>query len=152
MEAFPFTDEEWEPVENAALALVNAGSAEDEALQTSVRVEILELLADLRARHGDHPFLLELIADYTEDDDAGRFALYKQALDIAVANELPTFSISLSFARLLLDLGKPALAREKLLACEESLLGRSEREQKEWSELLTEASSIGPDEATHRDG
>lgn len=152
MEAFPFTDDEWEPVEEAALSLANAAMADDDVLRASLCSELLALLAELRTRYGDHPFLLELIADYTEDDDAGRAALYRQALDIAHANDLPTFTIRLSFARLLLETGQPALARKELLACERSLPGRNESEREEWSELLAEANSTKPDEPTGRCG
>lgn len=152
VEAFPFTDEEWEPVEDAALALVDAIAADDDVLGASLRSELLDLLDHLRTQHGDHPFLLELIADYTEEDDAGRAALYRRALAIAVANDLPTFTIRLSFARLLLETGQPALARKELLACEPSLPGRSESEQQDWSELLAETDSTKPDEPPSRVG
>lgn len=139
MEAFPFTDVEWEPVEDAALAILDAGSAGDDVLRASLRNQMLDLLADLRERHGDHPFLLELVADYTEDDDTGRAVLYRRALDIALANELPALSIRLSLARLLLETGNPAAALEELRAGEDEVPSRPESEQVAWAGLLEEA-------------
>lgn len=144
MEDFPFTDAEWEPVEDAALALVNASMAEDEVLRESLRLEMLDLLSDLRQQYGDHPFLLELVADYTDGDDRTRAALYQQALDIAVTNGLPTFTIRLAFARLLLEASDPAAAQEQLLACEDMLLKRDESERAEWAELLEQVRQTNP--------
>jgi hypothetical protein len=154
VEAFPFTDAEWEPVEDAALAIVNAGSAGDDVLGASLRAEMHGLLADLRARHGDHPFLLELVADYTEDDDPGREALYRRALGIAAAHGLPTFTIRLALARLLLEASEPASALAELRAAEGSVPHRQESEQAEWAELVAECEAAdaepgaAPDTAT----
>jgi hypothetical protein len=45
-------------------------------------VGLFDVLAGLRARHGDHPVLLETEADFTEDDEV-RLALYQQAVPSA---------------------------------------------------------------------
>src|SRR5687767_5383934 len=97
MEAFPFTDAEWEPVKVAALAILNAGSVGDDVLRASLRIQILDLLIDLRERHGDHPVLLETAADDTEDDAEGA-TLYRRAVGIAEANGLQTLSIRVALA------------------------------------------------------
>ncbi len=152
MEAFPFTDAEWEPVEDAALAIVNAGSADDDALRASLRAEMHGLLADLRERHGDHPFLLELVADYTEDDDLGRAALYRLALVIAAANDLPTFTIRLALARLLLEVGRPAAALAELRAAEGSVACRQESEQAEWAGFVAECEAADAEPGAAADG
>lgn len=138
LEPFPFTDAEWEPVETTALALANAAVADDEVLRASLRVEIVDLLNRLRERHGEHPFLLELIADYTEDE-ADRVTLYRRAAEIAVTHDLPTFTLRLSLARLLLELNEPARAVAELRACEASIHSRSESERTEWLNLFEEA-------------
>jgi hypothetical protein len=143
MEAFPFTEAEWAPVKSAALSILNAHSAGDEVLWTSLRLDMLDLLAGLRERHGDHPVLLETVADYT-DDDTERAVLYRQAVDIAAANGLPTLSTRLFFARVLLDLGQPEAARKELRACEGEARDGSERERAEWADLLEEASLAEP--------
>jgi len=143
MKAFPFTDAEWAPVRSAALSILNADAAGDEVLKASLRLDMLDLLAGLRERHGDHPVLLETVADYT-DNNTERAVLYRQAVDIAVANGLPTLSIRLFFARVLLDLGQPGAARKELRACEGEARGRSERERAEWADLMAEASLAVP--------
>jgi hypothetical protein len=97
---------------------------------------MLGLLADLRDTHGDHPFLLELVADYTEDDDDGRVVLYRQALNIASANDLPTFSILLTLARLLLEMGDPLAAMTELRAAEKLMLNLRVSEQRELNDLI----------------
>jgi hypothetical protein len=143
MEAFPFTEAEWAPVKAAALSILNAQTAGDEVLGASLRLDMLDLLAGLRERHGDHPVLLETVADYT-DDDTERAVVYRQAADIAEANGLPTLSIRLFFARVLLDLGQPGAARKELRACEGEARDVGGREQEEWVELLEEASRAEP--------
>jgi hypothetical protein len=152
VEAFPFTDAEWEPVEDAALAIVNAGSAGDDVLRASLRAEMHGLLADLRERHGDHPFLLELVADYTEDDAPARVALYRQALGIAAANDLPTFTIRLALARVLLEMGEPVAALADLRAAEGSVPAREESEQREWADLVEECEAAEAEPNAAADG
>ena len=113
MEPFPFTEAEWDAVSQAALPVVNADLADDDALRAAHLVGLLDVLAQLRDRYGDHPILLETQADFVEGPGQ-RFALYQQAACNAVANGLPTLSIRLSLARLLLELGQPSAARDEL--------------------------------------
>jgi hypothetical protein len=139
---FPFTEEEWRAVSDAALPVVNAILAGDAVLRASHRVELLDVLAQLRARHGDHPVLLETQADFTEDDEES-LALYQQAVRIAVAHELPTLSIRLSLTKLLLEMGERTAAREELLACESELCEGDESDRASWAELLLQSRSTG---------
>lgn len=148
MEAFPFTEAEWAAVREAALPVVNAGLADDLVLRSSHLIGLLDVLAGLRARHGDHPVLLETQADFAEDD-ADRIALYRRAAGIAEANGLPTLSIRLSLARVLLDDGEPEAALAELLACESELAEGDESERASWAGLAAEArpseSGVAPD-------
>jgi len=142
MEVFPFTDAEWETVQKAARAVVNAALAEDSALHDSRLAELRAVLAVLRERHADHPTLLETEADFTVDT-APQVALYEQAKQKAVAHEMSTLSIRLSLARVLLEeLGQPEAARVELLACREELAADGDewdrRDREHWSELLAE--------------
>jgi hypothetical protein len=98
VEAFPFTDAEWDGVTEAVLPLVNATFAEDDALRAACFIELRQVLSELRVLHGDHPVLLETEADFAEDD-AERVALYRWAAGIAESHELPTLGIRLSLAR-----------------------------------------------------
>src|SRR5262249_28277770 len=139
MEAFPFTEAEWDPLKDAAESILDAYYAEDGVLEASHRIEILDQLARLRERHGDHPVLLETIADYTEDPPE-RILLYRQAIEIAEAHRLPTLSIRLALAGVLvLDLGDSATALEELHACGCELPSGDEREREHWASLLREA-------------
>jgi hypothetical protein len=149
VEAFPFTDAEWDGVKEAALPLVNATFAEDDALRASCFTELREVLGELRAWHGDHPVLLETEADFTEDD-AEQVALYRRAASIATAHGLPTLSIRLSLARVLLDAAEPGAALAELLACEGELVGGDESERSSWAELAVAARQAEPHAAADR--
>lgn len=138
MEAFPFTEAEWASVEEAALPVVNATLADDPVLRASHLIELLDVLASLRARHGDHPVLLETQADFAEDD-VERVALYRRAAGIAAAHRLPTLGIRLSLARVYLDTGDPGAALAELLACKGELGEGDESERASWAELVVEA-------------
>ncbi|MDY3558535.1 hypothetical protein R5W23_005655 [Gemmata sp. JC673] len=131
MEAFPFTSAEWDPLEDLADSILNASSYKDDALAESLRLELLERLAALRARHGDHPVLLETAADYTEAA-AERAVLYRRAVEIAEAHGLPTLSIRTSFAPVLVKLGEPAAALEELQACGREAVSGDADEREGW--------------------
>lgn len=136
MEAFPFTTDEWTPVRDTLLSLVNAGMAEDTVLEESHFAELLGLLAALREQHGDHPALLETEADFT-NDNGERIELYQRSATIAMGHGLPTLTIRLSLADALLELGRPIDAAGELSACEPELPGADESDRAWWSELAT---------------
>lgn len=138
MEAFPFTEAEWATVREAALPVVNAGLADDPVLRASHLNGLLDVLAGLQARHGDHPALLETLADFAEDD-AERIALYRRAAAIAAGHDLPTLSIRLSLARVLLDAGEPGTALAELLACKGELGEGDDSDRASWAALVAEA-------------
>ena len=149
MEAFPFTEAEWEAVKDAALPVVNAGLADDPVPRASHLVGLLDVLARLRTRHGDHPVLLETQADFAEGD-AERVALYRRAAGIASAHGLPTLSIRLSLAELLLELGRPVEAGDELVACQHELPNGDESDRASWAELATMARPAEPGAAVDR--
>ena len=140
MDAFPFTKAEWDAVGHAALPVVNAGLVDDDVLRASHLVGLLDVLAQLRARYGDHPVLLETEADFLEDHGE-RLRLYQQAVCNAVANGLPTLSIRLSLARLLLEMGRRSAARDELFACEGEVCEGDESERAQWAELVAQSKS-----------
>lgn len=135
MDPWPFTKAEWADVGDAALPVVNAGLAEDAVLRASHLIGLLDVLDGLRAKHGDHPVLLETEADFIKEDDE-RLTLYRRAVSVAEANDIQTLSIRLSLAQLLIDMGEPAAARSELLACEAelSVVGDAS-DRTEWAEL-----------------
>lgn len=142
MTPFPFSASEWAAVRAAALPVVNAGLAGDAVVRASHLNGLLDLLAALRVRHGEHPALLETEADF-RDDDAERVALYRRAAALAAASDIPTLSIRLSLADVLLDHGEPTAARAELRACEGELAGGDDSDQATWARLMEATSGDG---------
>jgi hypothetical protein len=135
VEAFPFTAPEWEAVRAAALSVVN--SYYDEILQASHLEALRDILAQLQARHGEHPVLLETEADFSSDDEE-RIGLYRRAARMAADHQLPTLSIRLSLAESLLKVNRPTEARAELDMCQAELDSVDDFDHKTWSELLAE--------------
>jgi len=102
MEEFPFTADEWGRVDALAGEIVNASYADDAAVADSKLFDMRDLLEELRGRHGEHPILLETEADYCHDEQES-LRLYREALRLAIDNQLPIASICLSLARALID-------------------------------------------------
>ncbi|WP_020474908.1 hypothetical protein [Zavarzinella formosa] len=147
MESFPFTDDEWNSVVEATRVMLNATFAGDDNLRASLLPNALEALNNLRERHGDHPILAETAADFI-DDPVEREELYRHAARLSLANELPTYSIRISLAQLLLDTGRRAEARETLLACEGELTIADDWDRTWWSELYKDSSETPGDPAS----
>jgi len=135
VEAFPFTNSDWSSVEDAAWSVVNASGADDEVLCASHLIEFFDVLERLRAKYGDHPVLLETQADFVEDDSE-RIVLYRKAASIAVSYGLPTLSIRLSLAKVLLDSNEHDNAQKELRACEGELNEADDFERESWGELF----------------
>ena len=135
MESFPFTDAEWQTVQDAAFPVVNATFADDNVLRESHFQKLAEVLSGLRQLHGDHPVLLETLADFT-DDDAERVRLYRQAIDIAVRHGIGTWTIRLSLSDALIWQRETAAARVELETCRDEVatLG-DESDRKKWEQL-----------------
>lgn len=138
MDAFPFTAEEWEEVSEASRAVVNATLYDDDPLSESLYLELVEVLSVLRGRYGPHPVLLETQADF-ETDVAERVKLYEAAIALAVEEALPTFTIRLSLARVLIEyVGDTRLAREHLLLCKQAVQAHGDDgERADWKKLST---------------
>jgi hypothetical protein len=138
VEAWPFTEDEWQAVSDAALPVVNATWARDEVLHASCLLTLLETLAELRSRHGEHPKLLETEADFADSDEE-RLPLYERAIRTAETHGLQTLTIRLSLAEALLNLHRPAEARAELLACRDEMAeSEDESDRKSWADLMAE--------------
>lgn len=135
MDSFPFSQSEWTAVKEAARPVVNACLADDDVLNASHLVRLLEVLAGLRSRYGAHPILLETEADFTEDD-LRRTKLYRRAATIADAHGLPTLSIRLSLVPLLLEAGNADAARSELQACAGEVHSADESDRRSWGDLV----------------
>lgn len=144
MEKFPFNRREWKAVRAAAEAVAEATAPS----QRTVRfAELRAVLEKLRDTHGDHPVLIETEADFTTDPAAAA-KLYRAAELYAAANELPTLSIRLSLARLLVEeLENPQEARAALIACRDELPDAAAAECEAWNALLAECDRLAPGKA-----
>jgi len=132
----PLTSAELHAVRRAARAVARAAKAGDPDRRATRFADLQSLLAEVRERRGDHPVLWELEADFTADP-AIAADLYRRAEKAASGALLPTLSIRLSLARLLLkELGHPGEARTALLACAGELSDASEKQSAAWAELL----------------
>ncbi len=109
-------------------------------LRASYLVEVIELLAALRERHGEHPVLLETEADFIDDEDE-RVELYRPAAGIATANGLSTLRIRLSLAQVLLDLDRPVEAALELAACQHELPDGDDSDRESWKEMAVKATA-----------
>ena len=138
MEGWPFSEAEWEWVKDAALPVINATLAEDDLLRESHPVGLIEVLAELRKRHDDHPWLLETEADFVRDDTE-RIELYRSAIQSAEATGMQTLTIRLSLAQVLLDQSLLSEARAELLACKgEANDTDDDSDRAEWKRLSDE--------------
>jgi len=132
----PFTTGEWDAVRWAAGAITDAARASDPDARAARFTDLQSILVELRDRHGNHPLLWETEADFTPDAEAAA-DMYRQAEELAVAGDLPTLSIRVSLARVLAEeLGRPAEARDALLACREELPWAGEADCTAWATLL----------------
>lgn len=138
MDEFPFSEDEWKATSDASLQIVNATFVKDEILREASFVELRAVLEELRDRHGEHPVLLETEADFTHDAES-KAALYERAKSLALQHGLPTFTIRISLAGVLLEeLKRAAAARAELLACREEMEeGDDDWFRDQWRELLT---------------
>lgn len=136
MHPFPFSQSDWQLVVNISTEIVNASAMEDEVLCASRIADMEELLEVLGKRYGEHPVLLETLADSLRDYER-QVALYTRARDLAVREGLPTYTIRISFARVLVEAGRNDEARTELLACQCEVADcADEWERKEWAELM----------------
>lgn len=136
MDAWPFSEEDWESVEEAVIDLVNASGEEDDEVIAANLKNVFDLLEALAIKYGPHPVLYETKADILPNP-AERVELYRQAIRLAESNALQTLTIRLSLAEVLIeDLGNFAAARKELEACKDEL---TEEDLDEWQALAEKA-------------
>ncbi|MEN8686261.1 MAG: hypothetical protein AB1Z51_11050 [Desulfuromonadales bacterium] len=136
MDAWPFRDEDWEAVEDAVVALVNASGEEADELIAAKLKNVFDLLEALAIKYGPHPILYETKADILPNP-AERVELYRQAIRLAESNALQTLTIRLSLAEVLIkDLEDFTAARKELAACKSEL---TDEDLDEWNALAEQA-------------
>jgi hypothetical protein len=137
MEPFPFTEEEWSEVGSATLAVTNATLADDHVLRDSAYLDLEDVIHKLCKKYGDHPVLLETLADF-ESDPALRIRQYQHAIRQAEQFELPTVTIRLALATdLIEEFGSSSEARRELMECKSELAGHDDKSDIEtWSRVM----------------
>ncbi len=137
MNPFPFTSKEWRKVRTAGHALMNATLAyRDKArMRHLLRLEVV--IAELREKYGDHPVLTETLADFV-DSPKERVSLYRCALAAAFEHCLPTYTIRISLARVLIEeFNQMTEAGAELALCRGEVMEQTdEAVTREWKELV----------------
>jgi tetratricopeptide (TPR) repeat protein len=114
--------------------MTNATCADDAALHDSLYEQLRAFYEDQAKQGTLHPFIVESLADYTEDRQEA-LRLYRQALAISEPDE-PRYTILISMAERLIDVGQ----REQAEACLRE--ARAEAEDCEDSEYVAEADRV----------
>ena len=129
--------EMYERVRDLALAITNATLADDEAVADSLYGQLLAYSEEMQKAGTSHPFLVETLADYT-DDDREALRIYQKAL--AMAHERreddPTQTILVGMAKRWLEVGNDEQADACLGDASAEALSRNDSETlKEIDEL-----------------
>ena len=137
MESSPFNRLEWQEVRDLSHCIVNATLVNDVVLQAALFQDLTVLLERLRERYGEHPILLETAADFC-DDPSLQLDLYRRAIRLAEAHDLPTLTIRLSLASVLLqDFHDQTEAARELMACESEVETAEDKiQESEWCGLM----------------
>lgn len=124
----------YDQVADLACGMTNATCADDTALCASLYQQLLAFYEAQHARGTLHPFVVESLADYTEDR-AGAVRFYREALAISEPDE-PRHTILISMAERLIDLGE----HEQAEACLRE--GRAEAEERNDPDWVAEADRV----------
>lgn len=106
--------EMYERVRELALAITNATLADNDALADSFYQQLLAYHEEMQRAGASHPFLVETLADYT-DDNHEALRIYQRALVMSRewGQEEPTQTILVGMAQRWLELGN----KEQAEAC-----------------------------------
>lgn len=138
MDEFPFTEEEWRTIARATTSVTNATLADDAAWRARSFRILRRRIRGMKLRYGDHPVLIETLADF-HDDPQVRRRLYRRAIRIAVRHGLPAFTMRIYLARLLLEeFHDPRRALLQLQQCESEVLQSRDNDYiSMWRELMS---------------
>jgi hypothetical protein len=140
----PYSAEEWDAIQWAAGAVTAAAQAGDPEARAARFADFQSILNEVRQRHGHHPILWELEADFTTDPRAAA-ELYVRAERAADDMRRSTVSIRLSLARLLVDeMGQPEGAKLTLQSCIDELPHATNAQCAVWAELLAKCENQIP--------
>ncbi|HKB04218.1 MAG TPA: hypothetical protein VKD90_18485 [Gemmataceae bacterium] len=132
----PYSAEEWDAIQWAAGAVTRAAQAGDSEARAARFADFQSILNEVRQRHGNHPILWEMEADFTVEPRAAA-ELYVRAERASEALGRSTVSIRLSLARLLLEeMGQPEGAKLTLESITDQLPRATNAQCAHWAELL----------------
>lgn len=119
--------EMYERVRELALAITNATLADDDALADSHFHQLLAYHEEMQRAGTSHPFLLETLADYT-DDDREALRIYQRALVMSRewGQEEPTQTILVGMAERWLELGNEELVEACLRSAYDEAFSRGD--------------------------
>ena len=76
------SESDWEEIKEIAAEIANAAISEDSIFVESLRLKLLDKLASLEEKYGEHASLLGVIAEYIEMPDE-KMSLFNRAYEIA---------------------------------------------------------------------
>ena len=122
MDPWPFEDRDWRKVEKIIERYKKAATAADDVVCRSLSREMHDLMVKLERKYGEHPVLLETRADFTKGR-IKRLKLCRRALELSVEHGMPTLTIRIWLAELLLEeFRDPKEARRVLKEGEDEFL------------------------------
>jgi len=130
----------YDQVREFAVDMTNATLADDHALAESLYQRFLAFHEEHLAAGHSHPFLVETLADYT-DDPAHAIRYYEQALAMSrqMASDEPTHTILIGIGEKLIELGRSEQAEAFIRDGRAEALRRSDLDMvKEADQLLHE--------------
>lgn len=127
----------YERVADLAAEITNATLADDHALSQSLYQQLLDFYTELSAANRCHPFVIETLADYT-DDPTEALRYYEQALAMSrlMTSDEPTQTILIGIGAQLLQMGRREQAEAYLRD------GRAEAVRREDSSWIDEADRL----------
>jgi hypothetical protein len=132
----PYSAEEWDAIQWAARAVTRAAQAGDSEARAARFADFQSILNEVRQRHGHHPILWEMEADFTVEPRAAA-ELYVRAERAADSMGRSTVTIRLALARLLVDeMGQPEGAKLTLQSIIDELPRATNAQCALWAELL----------------
>jgi hypothetical protein len=118
---YKIPDDIYERVHELMVAIVNAGAAEDEVLQSSYYEQLRVYCEEQTEAGRGSGFLWEALADVTGELSV-KIEYYNRALDFARQNSEPTHTALLAVGELCIELGHWGDAEEFLIAARDEAI------------------------------
>ena len=146
MTEFPCTLEEWDLVVDLSARMVNDYYKRNPVEQEALRTILLNHVHGLRTKYGDHPAILETIADFTENESE-RVEYYNLACTAAAANSMPTIGIKNYLASSYTASGQVLAALNILMESGRELATSDDSTRADWIKTVSAAANAAEDPA-----